>query len=84
MTTRVKVRVLYFAGLRERAGTSQSEEEASAGTTVGDLWERIRERPEIREHRLQPGFAVNGEWCLATRVLADGDEVGLLPPVSGG
>ena len=80
----MRVRVLYFAGLRERAGRSTSEEDLAPGTTLGALWESIRQRPQLQGVAASPGFSVNGEWCGATRVLQDGDEVGLLPPVSGG
>ena len=80
----MKVRVLYFASLRERAGCAQSDEETPDGTTVGLLWETIRARSAFAGAAVRPGFSVNGQWCDASRSLSDGDEVGLLPPVSGG
>ena len=80
----MKVRVLYFASLRERAGKATGAEEIEAGTTVGGLWERLRARPQLAGIGATPGFSVNGEWCSSARALQDGDEVGLLPPVSGG
>lgn len=80
----VKVRVLYFAGLRERVGVSRTDETMPPGTTVGELWDSIRARSGRIDETVRPGFAVNGEWSDRTRVLTDGDEVGLLPPVSGG
>lgn len=79
----MKVRVLYFASLRERAGASSSEEELDPGATVGSLWGRLAGR-EAFAGAARPGFSVNGAWCAPTVVLEDGDEVGLLPPVSGG
>jgi molybdopterin converting factor subunit 1 len=80
----VRVRVLYFAALRERAAGAAGEESIAPGTTVGALWETIRSRPAFRESGTRPGFAVNGEWSEPSRILRDGDEVGFLPPVSGG
>ncbi len=79
-----RVRVLYFASLRERAGRASSEESVEPGTTVGALWETLRSRPPLAGVAAAPGFSVNGEWCAPSRPLLDGDEVGLLPPVSGG
>jgi molybdopterin converting factor subunit 1 len=80
----MKVTVLYFASLRERAGRAQDEEDVPAGTTAGALWERLCARGALGGSRAAPGFAVNGEWTGPERVLAEGDVLALLPPVSGG
>jgi molybdopterin synthase catalytic subunit len=73
----VKVRVRLFAGLRERAGWSEREVEAS---TVGDVW------PELHLGEEPPGllYAVNQEYADRDRALTEGDEVAVIPPVSGG
>jgi molybdopterin synthase catalytic subunit len=73
----VTVRVRLFAGLRERAGWSQREVDAA---TVGEVWRALELGDE------PPGllYAVNKEYATADRPLADGDEVALIPPVSGG
>ena len=71
------VTVRLFAGLRERAGWSHREVEAA---TVADVWGAL----ELGD---EPGgllYAVNKEYAARDRVLADGDEVALIPPVSGG
>jgi molybdopterin synthase catalytic subunit/molybdopterin converting factor small subunit len=73
----VTVRVRLFAGLRERAGWSQREVEAS---TVADVWNALGLGDEP-EGLL---YAVNKEYAERTRTLAEGDEVALIPPVSGG
>jgi molybdopterin synthase catalytic subunit len=73
----VPVTVRLFAGLRERAGWSQREVEAA---TVADIWRAL----ELGD---EPGgllYAVNKEYATGDRALADGDEVALIPPVSGG
>ena len=71
------VRVRLFAGLRERAGWSQREIEAS---TVADVWNALGLGAEP-EGLL---YAVNKQYAERTHALADGDEVAVIPPVSGG
>jgi MoaE-MoaD fusion protein len=73
----VTVHVRLFAGLRERAGWSTRAVEAA---TVADVW------PALGLGEEPPGllYAVNREYAERDRELADGDEVALIPPVSGG
>jgi molybdopterin synthase catalytic subunit/molybdopterin converting factor small subunit len=71
------VRVRLFAGLRERAGWSQREVDAA---TVADVWAAL----ELGDEPDGLLYAVNKEYAERTRPLADGDEVALIPPVSGG
>jgi molybdopterin synthase catalytic subunit/molybdopterin converting factor small subunit len=74
------IRVRLFAGLRERAGWSERELEVGNGTRLGEVWPLL----ELGEE--PPGllYAVNHEYADRGRALADGDEVALIPPVSGG
>ena len=67
-----------FAGLRERAGYSERELDGVAH--VADVWPALGLGDEP-EGLL---YAVNREYADAGRELADGDEVALIPPVSGG
>ena len=71
------VRVRLFAGLRERAGWTEREINASS---VGEVWAVLGLGDE------PPGllYAVNQEYAERDRPLAEGDEVALIPPVSGG
>ncbi|MDP9491045.1 MAG: molybdenum cofactor biosynthesis protein MoaE [Actinomycetota bacterium] len=71
----VKVRV--FAGLRERAGWSEREVEAA---TVADVWDQLG----LGEEPTSLLYAVNQEYADRSTPLSDGDEVALIPPVSGG
>jgi molybdopterin synthase catalytic subunit/molybdopterin converting factor small subunit len=74
----VRVTVKLFAGLRERAGWKERELEDVE--RVGDVWPAL-------ELGVEPAgllYAVNREYADAGRALADGDEVALIPPVSGG
>jgi MoaE-MoaD fusion protein len=73
----VTVRVRLFAGLRERAGWSQREVDAA---TVADVWRAL----ELGDEPAGLLYAVNKEYATPDRALADGDEVALIPPVSGG
>jgi MoaD family protein len=77
------VRVRLFAALRELAGDSQVPAE---GRTVGDVADAITDRYGERFASIVAvsSFVVNGERADRGTVLADGDEVAILPPVSGG
>jgi molybdopterin synthase catalytic subunit len=76
----VNVDVRLFAGLRERAGMGARELTLPEGARVTDAWEALG----LGE--LLPGllFAVNRQYAAGDTVLADGDEVAFIPPVSGG
>jgi len=73
----VTVRVRLFAGLRERAGFDRREIEAAR---VADVWPALG----LGEEPAGLLYAVNEEYADRDRPLADGDEVALIPPVSGG
>ena len=76
----MRVVVRLFAGLRERAGARHRELELSDGARVGDVWDALGLGEE------PPGllFARNRAHAARDEQLADGDEVALIPPVSGG
>ncbi len=69
--------IRLFAGLRERAGWSRREVEAE---TVADVWPALG----LGEEPQGLLYAVNHEYAERDRQLAEGDEVALIPPVSGG
>ena len=74
------VRVRLFAALRERAGSGELELELPEGSSVGDVWAALGLGDE------PPGllFARNRTYAERTQVLEPGDEVAVIPPVSGG
>jgi MoaE-MoaD fusion protein len=74
----MRVKVRLFAGLRERAGWNERELEHV--TRVDEVWGVLGLGPEP-EGLL---YAVNKEYAARDRELVDGDEVALIPPVSGG
>ncbi|MEZ5077683.1 MAG: molybdenum cofactor biosynthesis protein MoaE [Solirubrobacterales bacterium] len=80
-------RIRLFAVLRERAGTDLVEVEVADGATVGDALRGLAEQhPDLAPAlaTLRPLLAVNREYADEATVLAAGDELALIPPVSGG
>ncbi|HET7130443.1 MAG TPA: molybdenum cofactor biosynthesis protein MoaE [Gaiellaceae bacterium] len=73
----VAVTVRLFAGLRERAGWAKREVEAA---TVADVWPALG----LGDEPAGLLYAVNKEYADRDRELSAGDEVALIPPVSGG
>jgi molybdopterin converting factor subunit 1 len=84
----MRVELLYFGALKERLGTVGEPVELPDGATVGDLLRILRDRAsnDRMEERVWQSLAVavNREYAAAGAVLREGDEVALLPPVSGG
>jgi MoaE-MoaD fusion protein len=76
----VRVTVKLFAGLRERAREGERDVELDDGARVADVWAPLGlgEEPEGLL------YAVNKEYASPDRRLSEGDEVALIPPVSGG
>src|SRR6266513_2345200 len=74
----VTIKVRLFAGLRERAG--YSERELEGVRQVADVWSAL----DLGDEPEGLLYAVNREYADPGRELADGDEVALIPPVSGG
>ncbi|MHB8446950.1 MAG: MoaD/ThiS family protein [Rudaea sp.] len=79
----MRLRVLYFALLRDRARTDAEQVDSPSVDARGLYSElRVRHGFTMSEERLR--VAVNGEFASWDRALADGDEIAFLPPVSGG
>jgi molybdopterin synthase catalytic subunit len=74
------VRVRLFAALRERAGEPERRVELAEGATVGDAWAALA----LGDEPDGLLYAVNREYAERETALRDGDEVALIPPVSGG
>ena len=85
----MKVKVLFFAGLREQLGTSSEEIELPAGVgTVAALRSHLRGRGGAWELALAETklvrMAVNQDMAPPAAALKSGDEVAFFPPVTGG
>jgi molybdopterin synthase catalytic subunit/molybdopterin converting factor small subunit len=94
----IQVRVLAFGVLKDTLGPNEIPFDLPEGTTVADLLEHLREARQVVDELNTPGrgtrnlayllrgiaVSVNAEYANPSQILRDGDEVGLLPPVSGG
>ena len=76
----MQVNVRLFAGLRERAGTGSRKLELADGATLGDVWPAL----DLGDEPSGLLYALNKRYAETSATLADGDEVALIPPVSGG
>lgn len=76
----MRIVVRLFAGLREQAGLRETAVELPAGATAGDVWAALGLGDEPSGLML----AVNRAYVERGQALADGDEVAMIPPVSGG
>jgi molybdopterin converting factor small subunit len=72
--------VKLFAALREQAGTRQRVVELGDGAAVGDVWPALG----LGDEPSGLVYAVNRAYVERSAPLADGDEVAVIPPVSGG
>ena len=84
----MKLEIVYLARLRDAFGRSREELDVPAASTVEALMEHLRARGEPWARELAPAravrVAVNHEMTPTSSALRDGDEVALLPPVTGG
>jgi molybdopterin synthase catalytic subunit len=80
----VRVSVRLFAGLRERAGTDRLDVELPEGAMVGDLLAAMAGTPVGALRPRECVVAVNREYATPDEPVSAGDEVALVPPVSGG
>ena len=76
----MQVSIRLFAGLRERAGTGSRHLELDEGATLADVWPAL----DLGDEPSGLLYAVNRRYADIDSPLAEGDEVALIPPVSGG
>lgn len=78
------IKVLLFGAAADRAGTREAELPA-VSTTLDELWPELAERyPGLAPMKNNLAFAVNEEYARGDARVGPGDEVAVLPPVSGG
>lgn len=78
------IKVRLFGAAADRAGTREVEVESKA-TTLDGLWPLLAEKyPGLEPMRETLAFAVNEEYARGDALVEPGDEVAVLPPVSGG
>lgn len=81
----MQVRVLFFAVLRDIAGSDERSMEIAEGATPRSVWERLRQdHPRLAAWEAPPMVAVNQEYADPSVQLRPGDELAFIPPVSGG
>ena len=81
----MKVRVKFFAILRERVGAGDITMEIQDGSTVADLWRMLQQNyPKLNVPGIRLLYAVNQNYVSPDEVLKEMDEVVFVPPVSGG
>lgn len=79
------MRVLFFAQLREVTGCGECCLEEPGALTTDELWACLEGRfPGLSRHRRVVRLARNSEYATAETRFLNGDEVALIPPVSGG
>jgi MoaE-MoaD fusion protein len=85
VTVGITVRVRLFAIQRELAGAREVRLTLPAGSDVEAAWTAlVAVHPVLAPGRASLRFARNGDYAEPTTLLADGDEVAMIPPVSGG
>ena len=81
----MELKVNFFALYRERAGRGHAVVQVPEGSTVADLSQEVRRLfPRLAPHEVKLVVAVNEEYAEPELRLRDGDEICLIPPVSGG
>ena len=85
MVAAMQLEIRFFALYRERAGRSTGTVSLPDGATVADLTEEVRRLfPRLAPPGVNIVVAVNAEYAGPETPLRQGDEICLIPPVSGG
>lgn len=81
----MKIHVQFYAQLRDLAGTPKIELDLCQGATVAELIERIYQlKPALREHDKSILVGADVDFVGRDRVLHEGEEIAIMPPVQGG
>ena len=79
------VSVLLFSVLRENLGASELQVDVARGSTVADVLDAVCTRhPVVKQYRSVLRVGLNAAYANESAPVADGDEVALITPVSGG
>lgn len=80
-----RVKLLFFATLRDRAGAKSIELDIPADLTVQGLKDKIsKEYPTLKESMSSVLITINREYAFDDAVIPEGAELAMFPPVSGG
>ena len=81
----MRIRLKLFATFREIVGEKDMAKDVDVGSTVKDVvGELLLEHPKLEPFKDSMIFSVNKEYADPSKELRDGDEIGILPPVTGG
>jgi len=81
----MRVKVVFFGILKDLVGSSEAQLELRAGATAAELWTALQaQTPALARFQKSVAVAVNQHYSEPGTLLHEGDEVALLPPVSGG
>ena len=81
----MKVRLLFFAVLRDITGKSEAELSLPDGARAADVWQSMRQQyADLAGYATPPMIAINEDYATAETLLRDGDELAFIPPVAGG
>jgi molybdopterin converting factor subunit 1 len=81
----VRIRVLFFGVIRDVVGLREDSLDLPEGGSLGSVFEHYATRfPKLRDMAASTVLALNQQFSQPAAPLAEGDEVALLPPVSGG
>jgi len=79
------VKLLFFATIRDRAGTRSLEMDVGSDLTIYELKEKISvEYPNLKESMKSVLITINREYAFDEAVIPQDAEIGMFPPVSGG
>ncbi len=80
-----KIKLLFFATTRERAGTKTLEMEIPTDMTIQGLKDKLAlDIPALKESMKSVLITINREYAFDEAVVPPGAEIGMFPPVSGG
>src|ERR1700737_746852 len=81
----MQVRILFFGVLKDLAGQTTDSLSLPGGATLREVFSHYEERmPSLASLKASIAMSVNQEYASLETKLKDGDEIALLPPVSGG
>ena len=80
----MKIKIRYFASIKEILGKNEEELEVEEGITAGALKEKLRNIHSKITEKEQLLIAINGAFVDPNKIIKKGDIVALFPPVSGG
>ncbi len=82
---KMKVRLKFFALYREIVGSGEVDKNVASGSCVKELLQRLfADYPTLKKYSNEILVSVNRNYASENTELKEGDEVAVLPPISGG